>query len=686
MSSAQQIVPKYTFPHEETYINDNTSKYLTDPVNNSVVYPYLSVFASSRGIDNTLVRMDSLAQYDRMYGKTDYRKYGQAHMMPRAFLSQDNTVAWCMRVMPDDATYANSVLSLWYKEDETNKKFRIKFTTKQITVDSDKTTGEAAMKKILADRNSIIEYAAKTDGTAVEGVYKDDEGYTQVPLLVFTSLGRGAYGQNLRWRISLDEDYEKEYGVKVYRFEVIDVTDGATVANVHIGSLVSSGKTSSAVLINDVIDDTETADLTMKIHCFEENFEDLYDVYKKFCQKIQEAEPSTSITIPDVDQFDPFFGMQVKVQKVRVTPAEPFISFTYKLTDDVNKEDPEYKADDYTNTNIASIDDIAGNKLSGGSDGAFDEVDAEKRQKAIDDCYIKAFTGKLDKQILAPRRIESLALYDANYSMDVKMQLVRLALYRESAPVYLDTGFTDELGTIDINTLEADFSPLDELIDEFNNFEEAWCVSINTHWYYGREASTGKKVKLTSTYYLASTDSTFRQTYGETESRTNTKAILTGHIKNSVYPAISEAEKELKQELYNARINYFEDEGNNTFYRATQSMYVHTDSVLIEETNVIALFRLKKILEDEFRDKRNEITTPKKRSEFRDHLLEKYSYMVGTYFDSLDIQYKSNEYEQRRNITHCYAAVTFPQRSKITLIEIDVNERAYQPDETDEES
>ena len=686
MSSAQQIVPKYTFPHEETYINDNTSKYLTDPVNDSVVYPYLSVFASSRGIDNTLVRMDSLAQYDRMYGKTDYRKYGQAHMMPRAFLSQDNTVAWCMRVMPDDATYANSVLSLWYKEDETNKKFRIKFTTKQITVDSDKTTGEAAMKKILADRNSIIEYAAKTDGTAVEGVYQDDEGYTQVPLLVFTSLGRGAYGQNLRWRISLDEDYEKEYGVKVYRFEVIDVTDGAVVSNVHIGSLVSSGKTSRAVLINDVIDDAELSDLTMKIHCFEDNFEDLYDVYKKFCQKIQEAEPATSIRIPDVDQFDPFFGMQVKVQKVRVTPHEPFISFTYKLTDDVNKEDPEYKADDYTNTDIISVDDIAGNKLSGGSDGAFDEVDAEKRQKAIDDCYIKAFTGKLDKQILAPRRIESLALYDANYSMDVKMQLVRLALYRESAPVYLDTGFTDELGTIDINTLEADFSPLDEIIAEFNNFKEAWCVSVNTHWYYGREASTGKKVKLTSTYYLASTDSTFRQTYGETEARTNTRAILTGHIKNSVYPAISEAEKELKQELYNARINYFEDEGNNTFYRATQSMYVHTDSVLIEETNVIALFRLKKILEDEFRDKRNEITTPKKRSEFRDHLLEKYSYMVGTYFDSLDIQYKSNEYEQRRNITHCYAAVTFPQRSKVTLIEIDVNERAYQPDETDEES
>jgi hypothetical protein len=31
-----------------------------------------------------------------------------------------------------------------------------------------------------------------------------------------------------------------------------------------------------------------------------------------------------------------------------------------------------------------------------------------------------------------------------------------------------------------------------------------------------------------------------------------------------------------------------------------------------------------------------------------------------------------------------YAAVTFPQRSKITLIEIDVNEREYQSDDDEE--
>lgn len=680
MASNQQIVPKYTFPHEETYINDNTDRILTDPVSDTVVYPYLSVFASGRGIDNKFVRMDTLKQYEKMYGKTDYRKYGQPHLMPRAFLSQPNTVVWCMRVMPSDATYANSVLSVWYKADKEKKKFRLKFTVKNITENSTIDGGATAMKKILADRNAIIEYASKTDGTAVGGVYTDEEGYTQVPLLVVTSLGRGVYGQNLRWRITLDEDYEKEYNVKVYRFEIIDTTDGATVSSVHIGSLVSSGKTSKAVLIDDVIDDEEEYNLTAKIHCFEENFENLYDAYVSFCNEIQEAEPSTDITIPDVDEFDPLFGMAVKNQRVRITPAEPFISFTYPLTGDVDQEDPSYEAADYTNTDVAVVDSITGNKLLGGSDGAFGDTDAAKRTAAIDQAYIDAFTGKLDKMILAPRRIESLALYDANYSMNVKMQLARLALARCAAPLYLDTGFTSELGSLDINTLESDFSGLDELVEEYDNFSEPWAISVNTHWYYGRETSTGKKVKLTSTYYLASTDSEFRQTYGESEARTNSRAVLTGHVKNSVYPAIAENEYELKQELYNARINYFEDEGDDTYYRATQSMYVKSDSVLLEEPNVIALFRLKKILEDEFREKRNQITTAARRREFREELLEKYSYMVGTYFDSLDIQYKSNEYEQKRNITHVYAEVTFPQRSKVTLIEINVNEKAYEPD------
>jgi hypothetical protein len=685
MPSDVQIVPKWSFPHEETYINDNTSGSLTDIDTSTVIYPYMFVFGADRGIDNKFVKITSSKKWTSMFGKTNYKKYGQPNLMPTAVLSQSNTVCWCMRVMPDDALYANSVLSLWYKADVENQAFRIKFTTKNISVDSGGDSGVEAMTKILSDRDKLIDYASELDGTPVDGVYVDDEGYTQVPLVVFSSIGRGKYGQNLRWRIVADEDYERDFGLKVYRFEILDVTDGVVVADTRIGSLVSSGKTTSTVFINDVIADNQET-ITADIHVFESNFEDLYEVYKNFCNEVLEANPSLDITIPDVDEFDPLYGLSVKDTLVRVTPAEPFISFTQPLTSDVDTDADGYDENNYSVADdLATLNNVAGNNFSGGSDGSLDTNDATARQAVLDECYIAAFNGKYDKLILAPRRVESVALFDANYSMNVKLELVRLGLYRQAAPVYLDTNLRDTLGTVDINTLEADLEPINEILEDFAGLEEAYTVSVNTHYYYIKEPDTGKRIPVTMTYWMALTDATHRKTYGETTPRVGkTTGILTGHVKNSLRADIAENENDLKEALYNARINYFEDEGDNQFVRATQSMYVKSESQLLEETNVIALYKFKRILEDECRDRRYTMTNAKKRSEFRDYIVDKYSYLVGDWFETLDIQYKSNAYEQRRNITHMYAAVTFPQMNKITLIEIDVNEREYESDDTEE--
>lgn len=684
MPRTQQIVPQNSYPHEEVYINDNSAQSLDELASNTVVYPYICVFAGPKGIDNKLINIDRLSTYHAMFGQTNFKKYGQPHLMPEAILSQENTTVWAMRVMPDDALYANSILSLWYKVDEENKAFRIKFTVKHMGLDYDSELGEKGMKEVLANRDSIIELANRFDGAAVSGAYTDSEGYTQVPLAVFTAIGRGVYGQNLRWRIVSNTDYEKEYGVKTYTFEAIDVENGATIVAKQIATIVSTSKLSSTVFINDIIEDTDTENLAIHIHFFEENVENLYAAYKSFCLKMIAADPSLDITIPDIDEFDPFFGKACKQQTVRVTPNEPFIKFTEKLTDDVNKEADDYVAANFTSTDIISVDDVAGNVLMNGSDGAFADTDVEKRQKAIDDCYIKAFSGELDKLILAPRRIKSTALFDANYSMDVKIALARLALYRASSIVYLDTGIRESLGVTDIKTMEVNYAPLDDLVDEFENFSENWIVSVNAHDYVIKESSTGKRVPVTITYWLASTDATHTQNHDTITPHTNSNAMLSGHVKNSLKPAIEENETDLKEALYNARINYFEAVGENQFERATQSCYVHGNSDLLEESNVKALLAWKEILTEEARKNRNRITSPSMRQDFRNELLDKYSYLQGTCFETMDIQYRSNEYESKRNIVHMYTAVTFPAIAKITLVEIDVNQRAYQADLEDE--
>lgn len=684
MPRTQQIVPQYSYPHEEVYINDNSAQSLDESISSTVVYPYICVFVGPKGIDNKLVNIDSLSTYHSMFGQTNYKKYGQPHLMPEAILSQENTTVWAMRVMPDDALYANSILSLWYKEDKENKAFRIKFTVKHMGLDYDTEISEDGMKEVLANRDDIIELANRFDGAAVGGTYTDSEGYTQVPLAVFTSIGRGKYGQNLRWRIISNTDYEKEYGVKTYTFEAIDVENGATIVAKQVATIVSTNKLSSTVFINDIIEDTETENLAIHINFFEENVETLYAAYKAFCLEMVNEDPSLEITIPDIDEFDPFFGKACKQQTVRVTPSEPFIKFTEKLTDDVDTDAEDYVEENFTSTDIISVDDVAGNVLMNGSDGSFDDTDETKRQAAIDACYIKAFSGELDKLILAPRRIKSTALFDANYSMDVKIALARLALYRASSIVYLDTGIRESLGETDIKTMTVNFAPLDDLVDEFENFTENWIVSVNAHDYVIKESSTGKRVPVTITYWLASTDATHAQNYDSITAHTNSNAILSGHVKNSLKPAIEENEADLKEALYQARINYFEAVGENQFERATQSCYVHGNSDLLEESNVKALLAWKEILTEEARKNRNRITSPSMRQDFRNELLDKYSYLQGTCFETMDIQYRSNEYESKRNIVHMYTAVTFPAIAKITLVEIDVNQRAYQADLEDE--
>lgn len=684
MPREKQIIPKWTYPHEEVYINDNSAVSLDEATTDASTLKYLAVFASQKGIDGKLIDIDSLTNYYRMFGKTNFARYGQPHLMPTAYLQNENVHAWCMRVMPKDATYSNSVLSLWYKEDEENQAFRIKFTTKSISKDDIAGLGEG-YEDALSNRDVLIEVGSMLDGTAVDGVYVDDEGYTQIPLAVFTSAGRGKYGQNLRWRITPDQDYEKEFQNKFFIFEVLDVEEGVSVVQHNTATIIPNPAFENATFINDVIDDANDGERIMNIHIFDENVEALYDVYKAFCNKMLENDPTLEIKIPDLYTFDPFFGKELKQQQSKTPANQPFIKFTMPLTADIDTDDPDFDSAPYTATEVISIDNVAGNILQYGSDGAFDDPDPDIRQAAIEKEYVRAFSGDIDKLILSCRRIPVTALYDANYSKPVKVALTRLALHRKDTLLYLDTNIRDSLGTFEIRTMESDFTEIYEIVDEFEEIEDNWPVSINAHHYMIKEPSTGRRVTVTITYYLALTDPDYTRRNSENSiPRTGDNAVLSGHVKNSLSPAVDESDADIKQALTDARINYFEAVGENIFERATDHTYIKTNSDLGVEGNALQLFGFKRILENEFRARRNNITTPERRKDFREYLLAKYEYLKGHVFDSFDIKYKSNKWESVRNITHVYASVQFYPRGEITLIEIDVNPKTYKEDLEDE--
>ena len=69
---------------------------------------------------------DNLKDFLATYGNSNYAKYGQPLMMPLAMLSSGSATVYSMRVMPDDAMNANSILVMQYRFDEAEKKMQIR--------------------------------------------------------------------------------------------------------------------------------------------------------------------------------------------------------------------------------------------------------------------------------------------------------------------------------------------------------------------------------------------------------------------------------------------------------------------------------------------------------------------------------------------------------------------------------
>lgn len=701
MPQSVQIVPKYTYPHVETYINDNTEVDLTEnPVNSSMAttYNYLSVFTSERGIDNKLVNITNKSEFTRIFGSSNFKLYGQPLMQAEAIVNQSNNQLWAMRVMPSDSLYANTILSLWYKADKAtaedgtptkSPKFRIKATVKSLSkYKEDGKTIDPDMLAVVSSRDGIIKYG-KTSSTEL-----DAEGYKQIPVAAITSAGRGLYGNNYKWNIAIDEEYEREYGFKLFRFNCYNAENGMTLADSYVASIVTSDKTTNVSFINDIIEDKGIENLDMDFHFYEDNVETLYDAYVEFLKGVAKADPTADVTIPELDSFDPFFGKQLAKTRVKTTANDPYLTIVKISTSDVDTTTADYVAANYSTVpdnkenlysdGIVIVGDLSGISIYGGSDGSFtvDKINdptGATRQAAIDKMYSAAFTGSLDKTILSPRRVDSAALFDANYSLSVKRDLAKLALFRNDAILYLDCG--TDMSTIslaDLTQLDKKYAEtFDSLAEDFDPFNQ-YLLSYNIQYYSIRESETGKKVNVTIPYFFATIHGDHWRTYGMHQPMVgNTYATLSNHVKNSLSPSIEEYEQDLMESLNITRFNYFECTGENIFVRATQNTALSITSDLTEENNVNTLMFLKRSVNQDAKNDIYDFTSEENRSDFADFIKTKYSYMVGKQVLSMKVEYTMSEWEFERSIVHMYLAIQFRQLAKRVIVEIDLNKRTF---------
>ena len=697
MPQTTQIVPKFSFPYVETVINDNTLVDNTVDTNNvDPTVKYIFAFMSGKGEDNVFIRKRSVDSFTSTYGDSNYKKYGQPLMMPINVLGRNNTSVWCMRVMPENASYANTLLALAYRADAedaypdepSKRKFRI---------------------KVLQQPQEDITTSDQLSEAFANFTIEDEEEYNVIPFMRIRSMGRGKYGNNYTVKLSQNINYEKEFGIKMYNFDILSIEGGLTKIANYVGAFASSTKYQTATLINDILEDTERGIVPVDTYVNEENVEDIYDAYIEFCneqhvlleaeyqRKLEEyaipegmLEGTVEVTeeyaemveemlkieemidateqeeLPDLDEFDPVFGL-----KVASTSMLPFISFTQPISE-ADMESPDYDANDYTSTDeslLAELGSTKGVELGNGDEGDFDpKVDAETRQAAIEAAYTKAYDGTYDRRILTARRIPANAFWDANYPYSVKQTIVNLTLLRKDCIFYMDCG-------MDYTTFSAE--NIHRLLNDYS-FVDHCLVSKNLQYYTVRESTTSKRVKVTTTYYLAAQYAQHIGNYGPHIPFVKASAELSGHIRDSLTPSIEDYETELKETLYTNRFNYFETLDENVFQRATQSTSQMAETDLIEENNVTVLYDIKRDIERDVQERLYNFADASSRSSFAAYEKAKYSAWVGSRILSIDIQFTANQWESEHSILHCYLAVVFRGLQKRAIVEIDINKRNYE--------
>ena len=622
MPVSYQIVPEHVYPHQHVQINDNTEVPVTYASGSSDITALLCVFSSPKGRDNQIYTIDTgLAGFMKEYGLGPFALYGQPLLNAYAAAASQRCLVHCLRVTANDATYASTILMAKYKVDDTSGAMDLKLYTTE--PENDLTN--------LADLPDILDVPTTEDG-----------GYKVVPLLAVAYIGRGQYGNSLRWRITSDKTTDKNNDYKNYVVSVYTTDSGMQEQEQHHVSIIENSVYSgSSIYAPDVINDIDSGGSQLiKFHVNQDAVNAIWSAYKT-------GNPDTHLTL---ETFDPLLGIDK-------TTRGSIDNFTL-----------EAESDNATTTNPAvALNSTTGVALSGGSDGSLDaSVAAATRASTLKNLYTDAFNGKTDPYIKSKNRFPTTFILDANYPVEVKQLIASLCLVRKDCMAMLDCGteiLTKSAVRPYINTNLAPY-----LNDRVHTIEP-WCMKI-------RDPYTMKSVTVTSTYWLAGRYPQHIYEFGGKHKPLagNRYGVVSGYLPNSVYPIFDEdLDSEEMDNLAEMHVNFAKYNANQEICRAMQDTRQSKQTVLSEQNNMLIVLDIKRDAERlsaQFEYDFSEAEDLARFNTAMQVLVDKYA---AAQVRSITAAYSKNEWESVRNYIHLNIALVCKDLVRTTIIEIDVN-------------
>lgn len=619
MPRNHQIVPNYLHPHIETYLNDNTEFHeeVAPPIE---PVRLLSFIVSSEGRDGVFLPFDTEPEARAEFGVPNFKLHGQPIYNAYEALKTQQARVNIMRIMPDDAAYANVVIIAKVKVDNTTG------TAKMITKF---TAASIAGLKDLSDFSTQVELLEKTD--------TQSDGFKHIPVAAFHVAGRGAYGNNFRIRLTRSPEEDREYKYSFFRVEVLKNQGTLLRKEVHIGAThFDAHEGDNSLYMEDRVNDTQFGSKIIKMQLIESNIKQLFDMYKK------EVVADTKLT---EENFDIFFGLD-------------------KLADEEGTKIKNYEFDTEGEGAI-SLTQVEGIPMVSGDDGkfAYDEAKLQERATAIKDGYIAAMTGKTSKVVFSKARMPIDIILDAAYEKDVKKALAALIMKRKDAYGYLDAGIIRS--TEDALQWAKEMQTLGDLYfsKEFQHGEI-------------RDSYTGKRIPMTTTWFLASRLPIHIKIQGRhIPFQGQLHARVTGYLRNTILPVIDMDDKDLKEQFYTMKCNYYESIAENTVIRGTQGTSQNKWSDLSEENNVLVTLDIKRNIERLVASKIYNFAEAEDRARFTEEARRMIAPYKGVQCRDADVYFDMNKWEEERSILHCYLWIIFRTLAKRGIIEIDINKR-----------
>ena len=651
---------KYKHPHTMVRIFDRSD--ITEVTSGGGTALFLPFF-SERGIDNKLlnIRRDCPnGRYD--FGTRNWKNYGQHIYNMYQWLDGGGDV-WGIRLMPNDATYANLVLNIKTKplllpvyEKDSQGNYITDAHNQRIPLinHSDPNNPVAVTTPGVEIKHELLYLDRITRLDTIEDRLTslsktepvDSEGYKNHYIAAFFVGGRGKYGNKTAISFNLNKLYERTYDFRLYNLQILEATNEGDVRLIE-GPLEFSffpeavSLTRNSMYLERVVEDYSNA-----IKCISSEA-----VYDNLIDDILAATGSPDNLVPQ--EID-------------------FITGTDK--------DGNLYENLIINEKSATLDYYEGIKLKGGSDGSIDpkgkhiRVDTEGNplkdstgnyiydpntiayvRNTMDKLLIDAYRGITAPEVFNLLMYEFDVIMDANNSNPVRYQMLQFTRERGDVFCYIDSGFQPSVETT-LRWRRRDFQAND------------YSVSLQAQSMTYEDPDTNEIIPVTPCFYLSFMVPYNDTMYGVGESVAGPDR---GILEN--YKSISWFPNELqKEDLYDAKINYIEQDRYYTM-RMMQLTSQFKESALSREANVRLLKLIIRIARKVVRKYYHRRTSSSVLATIENNIfLSCKAYYDTGWLTRLSISVTQNQYERQRNICHVYITLAFAGFLERFLIDCNV--------------